>query len=167
MADPPSTGGQPRYELYYWPGLPGRGEFIRLILEEAGADDVDVARMPEAQGGGAQAVVRMLRQAPGPVAPLAPPILKVGERLGLVPDDELARLHARQLQLTVADLVVEAHDTHHPVAHMRYYDDLQPARRIPPLPRAGRSPVRLTLPELRSLLCRFSLHWLASPGSCA
>lgn len=77
MAATPSTGAQPRYELYYWPGLPGRGEFIRLILEEAGADYVDVARLPEAQGGGAQAVVRMLRQAPGPVAPLAPPILKL------------------------------------------------------------------------------------------
>lgn len=141
MADTPSTGAQPRYELYYWPGLPGRGEFIRLILEEAGADYVDVARLPEAQGGGAQAVVRMLRQSQGAVAPLAPPILKVGEwvlsqtalicswlgeRLGQVPEDELARLHARQLQLTVADLVMEAHDTHHPVATQRYYEEQKP-----------------------------------------
>ena len=33
-----------RYELYYWPSIQGRGEFIRLTLEEAGADYVDVAR---------------------------------------------------------------------------------------------------------------------------
>ncbi len=32
------------YELFYWPGLQGRGEFVRLALEEAGADYVDVCR---------------------------------------------------------------------------------------------------------------------------
>ena len=33
------------YELYYWPGIQGRGEFVRLALEDAGADYVDVARL--------------------------------------------------------------------------------------------------------------------------
>ena len=35
-----------RYELYYWPQIQGRGEFVRLALEEADADYVDVARKP-------------------------------------------------------------------------------------------------------------------------
>ena len=136
-----STGGSPRFELIYWPGLPGRGEFVRLILEEAGADYVDTARLPSSQGGGAQAVLRMLGEAGGPVPAYAPPILKVGDlvisqtanicaylgqRLGLAPEDEAGRLHALQLQLTLADLVAEAHDTHHPVAAGLYYEDQKP-----------------------------------------
>lgn len=129
---------QPRFELYYWPGLQGRGEFVRLILEDAGADYVDVARLPASQGGGPQAITRMLKEARGPVPPMAPPILKVGEmlisqtanicaylaeRLGLAPKDEAGRLHAQQLQLTIADLVTEVHDTHHPIATGRYYEE--------------------------------------------
>ncbi|WP_375744807.1 glutathione S-transferase [Corallococcus interemptor] len=120
-----------RFELYYWPGIPGRGEFVRLVLEEAGADWVDVGL----QSGG-KAVSDMLGKAPVPA--YAPPLLKVGdvvisqapnicsylgERFGLVPSDEASRLHARQFQLTVADAVAEAHDTHHPVAAMKYYDE--------------------------------------------
>jgi len=127
-----------RYELYYWPHIPGRGEFIRLALEEGGADYVDVARLPEQQGGGRAAVQRMLEAKSGGRPPFAPPILKagrlvicqtanilqyVGPRLGLVPKAAAARLWAHQLQLLVADLLVEAHDTHHPIAKSLYYED--------------------------------------------
>jgi len=138
---PRGSEANPRYELYYWPGLPGRGEFVRLILEDAGAPYVDVARQPVAEGGGAQAVQRMV-EAGGPVPSFAPPILKVGdlvlsqtanicawlgERLGLAPADEAGRLHALQLQLTLADVVSEAHETHHPLSVGLYYEDQKAA----------------------------------------
>jgi glutathione S-transferase len=125
-----------RYELYYWPSIQGRGEFVRLALEEAGAEYVDVARhdgsaalMPFLEG---KSVVR---------APFAPPFLKAGKlviaqtanilawlapRHGLVPKGEAARLWAHQLQLTIADWVVEAHDTHHPLGAGFYYEDQKP-----------------------------------------
>jgi glutathione S-transferase len=127
-----------RYELYYWPGIQGRGEFIRLALEEAGADYVDVARSPERDGGGMPALTRFLEDASVKRPPFAPPYLKAGRlligqsanilqflgpRLGLVPEDEASRLWAHQLQLTIADLVLEAHDIHHPIAAALYYDD--------------------------------------------
>lgn len=141
MSDTQQEGATaPRYELYYWPGLQGRGEFVRLVLEEAGADYVDVARQPASEGGGAQAVVRMLSAA-SPVPSFAPPLLKLGDlvisqtanicawlgqRHGLAPEDEAGRLHALQLQLTLADLVSEAHDTHHPIAVGLYYEEQKP-----------------------------------------
>jgi glutathione S-transferase len=127
-----------RYELYYWPHIPGRGEFVRLALEEGGAVYVDVARLPEQEGGGRPAVQRMLERAPGGRPPFAPPLLKagklvicqtanilqyVGPRLGLVPRVEATRLWAHQLQLLIADWVVEAHDTHHPIAKSLYYEE--------------------------------------------
>lgn len=131
-----------RYELYYWPHIPGRGEFIRLALEAGGADYVDVGRLPEADGGGRPGVARLLTEAaPDGRIPYAPPILKAGEllisqtanilqflgpRLGLVPGDEASRLWAHQLQLTMADLLVEAHDTHHPIAKSLYYEEQKP-----------------------------------------
>ena len=130
-----------RYELYYWPHIQGRGEFVRLSLEEAGADYVDVARLPEQEGGGRPAVQRMLEQAAGGRPPFAPPILKAGKlvisqtanvlqylgpKLGLVPKDAASRLWAHQLQLLVADFVVEAHDTHHPIAKSLYYEEQKP-----------------------------------------
>jgi glutathione S-transferase len=126
-----------RYELYYWPTIQGRGEFVRLALEEAGAPYVDVARLPRAQGGMA-AMMTLLEGEGADVEPFAPPFLKhgalviaqtatilayLGPRLGLVPDDEAQRLHAQQLQLTIADVVGEAHDTHHPIAGSLYYED--------------------------------------------
>ena len=129
------------YELYDWPHIQGRGEFIRLALEEAGAEYADVARKPESEGGGRPAVQRMLEQAANGRTPFAPPLLKdgdllisqtanilqyLGPRLGLVPQDEASRLWAHQLQLTLADLVVEAHDTHHPIAKSLYYEDQKP-----------------------------------------
>ena len=123
-----------RYELYYWAGIQGRGEFVRLALEDIGAEYVDAAREP---GGEA----RMLRLLDGELVqhpPFAPPFLKSGNLLvaqtanilaylgahhGLAPDDEAGRLWAHQLQLTIADLVDEVHDTHHPIASSLFYED--------------------------------------------
>jgi glutathione S-transferase len=122
-----------RYELYYWPEIQGRGEFIRLTLEEGGADYVDVARLPARKGGTFE---RILEDAADGRTPFALPALKAGRlvisqtanilqflgpRLGLAPKSEPARLWAHQLQLTIADLVSEVHDTHHPVASSLYY----------------------------------------------
>ena len=123
-----------RYELYYWPGIQGRGEFVRLALEDAGADYVDVAR-----GKGGMAKLQKLIERKGSVRPpFAPPFLKagtlriaqtanillfLGPRHGLAPKSEAGRLWVHQLQLTIADLVAEAHDTHHPIAASLYYED--------------------------------------------
>src|SRR5215469_8294951 len=128
-------GGAPmRYELYYWPGIQGRGEFVRLALEEAGADYSDVAR----EKGGMQAMTRLLESDAVARPAFASPFLKAGRLLigqtanillflggrhGLAPKDEAGRLWTHQLQLTIADLVVEAHDTHHPIASGLYYED--------------------------------------------
>ncbi|HET8541522.1 MAG TPA: glutathione S-transferase [Anaeromyxobacter sp.] len=125
---------RPRYELFYWPGIQGRGEFIRLAFEDAAVPYDDVGRRP----GGVAAIER-LRAARGPwLAPLGPPFLRhgrvvvgqtalvlqyLGPRLGLVPADEESRRRAHQLQLTIADLVAEVHDTHHPVSPSLYYED--------------------------------------------
>ena len=130
-----------RYQLYYWPHIPGRGEFVRLALEAAGAEYDDIGRLPEAQGGGRAGVARLLNEPVGGRLPFAPPILKAGElyvsqtanilqylgpRLGLVPQDEASRLWAHQLQLTMADWLVEIHDTHHPLGKSLYYEDQKP-----------------------------------------
>ena len=129
-----------RYELYYWPSIQGRGEFVRLALEEAGADYADVAR----RKGGTAAMMRLMDSARVTHPPFAPPFLKagrlligqtanillfLGDRHGLAPKDEAGRLWTHQLQLTLADLVVEAHDTHHPIAAGLYYEDQKPAAR--------------------------------------
>lgn len=126
-----------RYELFYWPSIQGRGEFVRLALEAAGADYVDVAR-ERGRGLGVEAMVRLMEGPEPQRPPFAPPFLRAGRlliaqtanilqylgpRLGLVPKTEAARLWAHQLQLTVEDLVVDVHDTHHPVAASLYYAD--------------------------------------------
>ncbi|QRM29390.1 glutathione S-transferase [Microvirga sp. VF16] len=120
------------YELYYWPTIQGRGEFVRLALEEAGADYVDVARQPK----GTAAMARLMGSAERP--PFAPPFLKDGEtivgqtaaillylgaRHGLAPKDPEGGLWTHQIQLTIGDFVTEAHDTHHPVGADLYYED--------------------------------------------
>lgn len=120
-----------RYELYYWPQIQGRGEYVRLALEEAGADYTDVARE---RGMGA---MTKLMEARG-TQPFAPPFLKAGKlvigqtanillylgpRHGLAPKAEAGRLWLHQLQLTIADLVLEIHDTHHPLGPSLYYED--------------------------------------------
>jgi glutathione S-transferase len=124
------------YELYYWPAIQGRGEFVRLALEEAGAEYIDVAR----GRGGVVTLQQLMEGAATAHPPFAPPFLKDGEvliaqtanillylgrRLGLAPRDEAGRLWANQLQLTIADVVDEAHDTHHPIASGLYYEDQQ------------------------------------------
>jgi glutathione S-transferase len=123
-----------RYEFFYWSAIQGRGEFVRLALEEAGADYADVARQP----GGETEMMQLM--AGGDVArpAFAPPFLRAGDLLigqtanillylgahdGLAPRDEAGRLWAHQLQLTVADFVDEIHDTHHPIASNLYYED--------------------------------------------
>ncbi|HZP88788.1 MAG TPA: glutathione S-transferase [Burkholderiales bacterium] len=126
-----------RYQLYYWPGIPGRGEFVRLALEAGGAKYDDVARLPNREGG-VSALMHFMEDERVKRRPFAPPYLKAGRlligqtanillflgpRLGLVPDDEASRLWAHQLQLTIADLVTEVHDTHHPIASSLYYED--------------------------------------------
>jgi glutathione S-transferase len=129
---------RPEYELFYWPGIQGRGEFIRLAFEDAGVPYDDVGRRPESQGGGVPAIERLLEESSSHLAPFGPPVLRhgkaviaqtaailqyLGPRLGLVPRDEASRLRAHQIQLTVADLVAEVHQTHHPVAVSLYYED--------------------------------------------
>jgi len=126
------------YALYYWPNIQGRGEFIRLALEEAGAKYIDVARRSEKSGMGIPAMLQLMESGSGGRLPFAPPFLKCGElvvgqtanillflgpRLGLVPGDEAGRLWVHQLQLTIADWLVEVHDTHHPIAGGLYYKD--------------------------------------------
>ncbi len=130
-----------RYELYYWPSIQGRGEFVRLALEEAGADYVDLARKP-GRSSGVPAMMRFLDGNRIKHPPFAPPFLKAGElivgqtanillflgmRHGLAPRSEAGRLWTNQLQLTIADLVVEGHDTHHPISAGLYYEDQRPA----------------------------------------
>jgi glutathione S-transferase len=128
-----------RYELYYWPSIQGRGEFIRLALEEAGADYADVARRGKR---GMAAMMKLLESRRVKHPPYAPPFLKAGKliiaqtaeilfylgpRLNLAPRDEAGRLWAHQLQLTITDLVVRIHDTHHPVSGWLYFEEQRPA----------------------------------------
>ena len=103
-----------RYELYYWPTIQGRGEFVRLALEEAGAPYADVART---RGGEARLLALLRTDVARP--PFAPPILKGGRLL----ISQAGRLWTHQLQLTIADLVAEVHDSHHPIAASLYYED--------------------------------------------
>ncbi len=125
------------YELYYWPGLQGRGEFVRLALEAAGVPYRDVAR-ESGDSGGMKPLMHFLDGKGVDRPPFAPPFLKAGDlligqtanilmflgaRYDLAPSDEAGRLWANQLQLTIADLVAEIHDTHHPIASGLYYED--------------------------------------------
>jgi len=122
-----------KYELYYWPSIQGRGEYVRLALEDAGANYADVARSDR----GMAAMTGMM-EARGGMPPFAPPFLKAGQlvigqtanillylgsRHGLAPKAEAGRLWVHQLQLTVADFVLEVHDTHHPLGPSLYYED--------------------------------------------
>jgi glutathione S-transferase len=126
------------YTLYYWPGIQGRGEYVRLALEEGGAEYIDISLEPENRGGGVPAMNKFLDGPRVPRPPFAPPFLKAGKQLigqtsnillflggplRLAPRDEAGKLWVHQLQLTVADLVVEAHDTHHPIAAGLYYKE--------------------------------------------
>jgi glutathione S-transferase len=123
-----------KYELYYWPSIQGRGEFIRLALEDAGADYVDVARRPK----GMDAMLRLVKSGALRTPPFAPPFLRAGElvlaqtalilhwlapRIGLAPKSEPARLWLHAQQLTISDWLVEVHDTHHPIGSGLYYEE--------------------------------------------
>lgn len=126
-----------RYELYYWPEIQGRGEFVRLALEETGAKYDDVAR----HGDGENRMIALMESRRGDTPPFAPPFLKagklvigqtanillyLGEKHGLAPKTAAGRLWVHQLQLTLADFLVEVHDTHHPIASALYYEDQKP-----------------------------------------
>ena len=142
------------YEFYYWPTIQGRGEFVRLALEEAGAEYVDVARQPKGMG----AMTRLMDSAEKP--PFAPPFLKdgdtivaqtaaillyLGARHGLAPKDPEGGLWTHQIQLTISDFVAEAHDSHHPVGVGLYYEDQkEEARRRAEEFRESRIPKFLT-----------------------
>jgi len=129
------------YELHYWPTIQGRGEFVRLALEAAGAPYVDVARGEEEAGLGVPALLRCMQDRTQTQPPFAPPFLKDGDvlvaqtalilqylapSLKLVARSERARVWTQQIQLTIADMVTEAHDTHHPVGSGLYYEDQLP-----------------------------------------
>src|SRR2546426_7501844 len=140
VAHYPDADDPVRYALYYWPSIQGRGEFVRLALEDAGADYLDVAR----RARGMQAMEHMLESPSIKRAPFAPPFLRAGElliaqtanillylgpRLGLAPKSEAGRLWVHQLQLTIADWLVEVHDVHHPIGSGLYYEDQKPESR--------------------------------------
>ncbi len=129
------------YELHYWPTIQGRGEFVRLALEAAGAPYVDVARGPADSADGEAALARTMANPQLVHPPFAPPFLKDGvlvigqtaailhhlaPTLKLVARSEQARVWTQQIQLTIADMVTEAHDTHHPVGVGLYHEDQQP-----------------------------------------
>lgn len=129
-----------RYQLFYWPSIQGRGEFVRLALEDAGASYDDVAR----KSGGMDRMMAMIEGAREKRPPFAPPFLKAGKlviaqvaeilfylgpRLKLAPKAEADRLWLHQLQLTVTDFVKEIHDTHHPLGSSLYYEDAKPEAR--------------------------------------
>ena len=127
------------YELFYWPEIQGRGEFVRLALEEAAAPYVDVAR---SRSKGVDAMTKLLRSHSETQLPFAPPILRdgdvlvshvanilmyLGPKLGLAPRDEKWRPFANGLQLTITDMVAEVHDAHHPISNALYYEDQKDA----------------------------------------
>ena len=129
------------YELHYWPSIQGRGEFVRLALESAGAPYIDVARGSAESGQGVPAMQRVMQDTRQTHPPFAPPFLKDGDmligqtaailhylapQLKLVARSEQARVWTQQIQLTIADMVTEAHDTHHPVAAGLHYEEQQP-----------------------------------------
>jgi glutathione S-transferase len=122
------------YDLWYWTGIPGRGEFVRLALEAGAIPYRDRAR----EEGDATMVEDMARR--NNQQPFAPPylvaddlciaqtaniLLFLGDR-HLGPKDEAGRYFAHALQLTIADMVAEAHNVHHPVASGLYYHDQKP-----------------------------------------
>ncbi|MEO8280986.1 MAG: glutathione S-transferase [Ideonella sp.] len=129
------------YELHYWPTIQGRGEFVRLALEAAGAPYLDVARTAGDEQQGMSQMLRSMQTDALPYPPFAPPFLKDGKlwvaqtaailhhlapTLKLVARSEQARVWTLQIQLTIADMVDEAHDTHHPVGNGLFYDDQKP-----------------------------------------
>lgn len=123
-------------ELFYWPQIQGRGEFVRLVLEDTGVHYVDVCRTSD----GLERLNQIMHGEGAPLMPFAPPFLRaddlwlshtaaitsfLGEKLGLAPLFEQERLVARSIALTIADLVTEVHDTHHPISVEHEYERQQ------------------------------------------
>lgn len=164
------------YDLYYWPGIQGRGEYVRLVLEQAGCPYRDVAR----EDGGMAALTAILDGTAGALVPFAPPFLVhgdivlsqtaaicawVGERHGLAPEAEALRLFARSVALTTADFAAEIHDVHHPVGVDLYYEDqmAEAARRAEGF-REARLPKFLDWYERLITGNPQSTHWLVGPS---
>ena len=139
------------YEFFYWPEIQGRGEFVRLALEDAGADYIDVARGLESEGRGVPAMLALMRGEGTSHIPFAPPFLRDGDvivshtaaillylggRIGLAPTDEDGRLWTHQIQLTITDIVQEVYNSHHPIDEDKWFheqkDDGDRARRSLP-----------------------------------
>lgn len=138
----------PQYELLYHPGIPGRGEFVRLAFEAAGVPYKDVANEDK---NGYSTVQKICMNKSNESADSNPPVfsppalrvpgagkdgealiisqtpnilLYLGDRIGMVPEgDESAKYYTNQLTLTVLDLNNEVHDTHHPLAVAEYYEN--------------------------------------------
>jgi len=126
-----------QYQLFYWPSIQGRGEFVRLALEAAKADYVDVARGDAAKGQGMPAMLALLADSGQAHPPFAPPVLRhgkaliaqtaailhyLGPQLGLVGKSASSQAWTHQIQLTIADMVSEVHDTHHPISGALYFE---------------------------------------------
>ncbi|VVE63423.1 glutathione S-transferase [Pandoraea captiosa] len=129
------------FELFYWPGLQGRGEFVRLAFEAAGTPYVEIVQGDE-PGQGMDGLLHAMDDPACMDPPFAPPFLRIrhasgdeligqtanilaylGPLLGLVGETPRARRWVNQLQLTIADLVAEVHDGHHPIASRLYYSN--------------------------------------------
>ena len=126
------------YEFFYWPEIQGRGEFVRLALEDAGADYIDVARGPESEERGVRAMLAIMNGEDAPYIPFAPPFLRdgktivshtaaillyLGGRIGLAPTDEAGRLWTHQIQLTITDIVAEVYNSHHPIDEDKWFHE--------------------------------------------
>lgn len=129
-----------RFELYYWP-IQGRGEFARLLWEDAGVAYEDVAR----KAGGMERMKAVLSDDVADFLPYAPPFLHaddlwmsqtaqivsfVADQVGLAPEGEQAKLTARSIMMTIVDLVNEVHDTHHPIDSAKRYEEQQAEARL-------------------------------------
>lgn len=118
------------YELYYWPGLPGRGEFVRLAFEAVGVDFADKAVPAETNDIARPSFAPpFLVDSDLVIGQVAAILLYLGPKLGLVPDDAGGQIWTHQVQLTIADFVDEIHDTHHPLDVSLYYEDQKEAAR--------------------------------------
>jgi len=152
------------YQLYYWPGIQGRGEFVRLALEEGGARYVDVAAVPPAQGGGVPAILKLLEARGVRRPPFAVPVLRAGRqliaqtpnillflggRLRLAPADEPGKLWIHQLELTLLDFYLEIFHTHHPLGDGYAYEEQRAAAR-----RRTRDFLRARLPKFLGYFAR-------------
>jgi len=130
------------YEFFYWPEIQGRGEFVRLALEDAGAGYIDVARGPESEGRGVAAMLALMRGEGTPHIPYAPPFLRdsgvivshtaaillyLGGRIGLAPAGEDGRLWTHQIQLTITDIVKEVYNSHHPIDEDKWFHEQKDA----------------------------------------